>query len=81
MKIKQIRNKILQSKWFTLPVMIGSTIALLMFFRWIGIKGIIGFILGMTIMCYLMMSKNPMLRMVLMMTEAKQEELSEEYKK
>lgn len=47
----------------------GLTIAILfgmfMFFRFIGLKGLLGFVCGMSIMAYLILSKNPLLRWVI----------------
>lgn len=44
------------------------TIGIFYGFIWMGIKGIIGFVLGMTVMSYLILSKNPVLLFAIKMT-------------
>ena len=45
-------------------ISIGSVIALLMFFRWATYKGVIAFMLGLFVMAYLLLSKNPALKFI-----------------
>lgn len=47
-----------------------------MFFRWVGFKGILSFLIGMGIMAYLLLSKNPMVKMIIKLAES-QEHLEE----
>ena len=66
-------------KYLNIPISIGLIIAIFMFFRWIGYKGMIGFALGMMIMAYLILSKNVMLKWAIDMTRSN--EYIEEVKK
>jgi len=50
---------------------IGLSLALFYFFWWIGLKGIIGFILGMGIMAYLILSENTTLMSAITMLKIK----------
>jgi len=45
-------------------VSIASLIGLVVFIRWAGMKGIISFFLGMTVMAALFLSKNMMIRLL-----------------
>lgn len=40
------------------------------FFRWTGFKGLISFMLGMLIMAFLILSKNPILLSIIAMTQS-----------
>lgn len=51
--------------WF---INILSIVILVFYLRWLGIKGLVGFMTGMAIMAFLMMTKNPMLTFVLSKT-------------
>ena len=63
-------------KWINtiiyISVALGSTLAIFMFFRWTGYKGLIAFFLGMGIAVYLFMSKNPMVMGLVKMSSSKE---------
>ena len=44
-----------------IAITIGMFLGILFFFRWIGWKGILGFVIGGLMMGYVMISKNPMI--------------------
>ena len=50
-----------------LVVMIASVLLIIAFLRWAGIKGILSFVLGMSLMAYLLISKNMMFQGIISM--------------
>lgn len=54
-KFNQATKRILR-----IVISIASILILIFFFRWVGLKGVLAFFLGMTIMAYLLLSKNLM---------------------
>jgi len=68
----RFRDKIL-SVMFTIVrigVMISSVIAVFWFFRWVGWKGFISFVAGMSLMAYVILSKNPLIKWVIDATQS-----------
>lgn len=65
LKTKQIARKI-----FMIALSVASVVGIFMFFRWVGFKGILSFLIGMSIMAYLLLSKNSMVAMIIKMTES-----------
>ena len=43
-----------------------------MFFRWVGFRGFIAFCAGMFLMAYALLSKNPMLKWIISLTESEE---------
>ncbi len=56
-----------------------SILTIFFFFRWVGIKGMISFILGMGIMAWIFLSKNVLVRMIVSKFEG--EEYIDSFKK
>lgn len=65
MSIKNVSLNILKIGLF-----IGFAILTFMFFRWIGLKGCLGFAIGMFIMAYLLLSQNQYLKFVIDITNS-----------
>lgn len=74
-KIKNILNTIIR-----IFIIIASILLVIGFLRWAGIKGVLSFMLGMSLMAYLLLSKNIMFQGIIEMFGAS-EYLSEIGKK
>ncbi len=51
---------------------LASILLIFIYFRWVGYKGVISFLLGMVIMAYLLLSNNIIMRSLIKIFEAKQ---------
>lgn len=65
MNIKEFIKKVLQILFSILTI-----ILLFTFFRWAGIKGLLSFLIGMLIMAFLILSKNPVMTSIIAMTQS-----------
>ncbi len=59
-------------KTLRFPIFIGMAIGVILFFRWIGLKGFLGFVIGMTIMAWALLSKNQYLKWIIDLTDSDQ---------
>ena len=66
MKIKEKLSNIFKVT-LRIIVMIASILLIIAFLRWGGIKGILSFVLGMSLMAYLLLSKNMMFQGIISM--------------
>ena len=62
--MKKYLNSLLNSSLFRVFFGLINLIIIFFFFRYIGIKGMLGFLVGMFIMAYLLLSNNFMIRML-----------------
>lgn len=51
-------------------IRIGSVLLLIWFFIWLGLKGVVGLLSGLAIMAFLLLSKNPLVKMLVDMFHA-----------
>lgn len=63
----------------SIALSIASVLLLMLFFRYIGVKGALGFFTGLGVMAYLILSKNPMLMGIIRLTSS--DEFIEDIKK
>lgn len=54
-------------------ISVGTFFAIIYFFRYIGLKGILGFVVGMFVMTFLFLSKNPLIRFIIQKSSGSEE--------
>jgi len=57
---------------FRIFIFILTSIGIIIFFRWIGLKGVLGFSIGMGLMAYVLLSQNQYLKFIIDLTNSKQ---------
>lgn len=68
MKIKEILKRILKQtllfirRFMITLIIIGMTIGVILYFRWGGLKGLLGFAVGVLVTGFLFMSEHPMIQ-------------------
>ena len=58
------------NRWLKILLGIGTSLLMFYFLMWIGIKGLLGIVVGMSFMSFLLLSKNPILASVIKMTQS-----------